>query len=447
MMTPYAKHTFGEEVDRKLRSRIGWLTAGVASSITWPSHDVCIEYAGDEYFLRGSERDGKPSPPGITIACARENPDEAISKIYRFTSILSWYLGGYVDVSGYVWGTHPCLYGDPRTVYSSTGIFGNKSFSCNHMPVIECDSTRKALAFWREGQRLRRVHASYAFLSFYKVVESQFSDSKRKVAWINEAIERLSGEATKRIAELRAAGKDVGAHLFHSGRCAVAHASLEGEIVDPDIPGDRKRLQDDLVIVEELARMYIRDELGIPDSMSLYRSRNRLLPWSTLLTEDALSLLAKGGEPTDCNQLQGRKVSVGLWPDGKIRGLENMTLHVDAVKDGVIKIVLVNERKTILLVFFFDFRSGKAHTNLEDGGLIWGDEEPDEQDVLAYATFFYKVLGNGIAELTCGELEPVDCEVVIPVNIIPPNPEEAIQQALEKFRAEAAAKGSAAATK
>jgi hypothetical protein len=258
----------------------------------------------------------------------------------------------------------------------------------------------------------------------------------------------LSGEATKRIAELRAAGKDVGAHLFHSGRCAVAHASLKGEIVDPDIPGDRKRLQDDLVIVEELARMYIRDELGIPDSMSLYRSRNRLLPWSTLLTEDALSLLAKGGEPTDCNQLQGRKVSVGLWPDGKIRGLENMTLHVDAVKDGVINIVLVNERKTILLVFFLDFRSGKAHTNLEDGGLIWGgDEEPDEQDVLAYATFFYKVLGNGIAELTCGELEPVDCEVVIPVNIIPPNPEEAIQQALEKFRAEAAAKGSAAATK
>lgn len=445
MIAPYAKHTFGEEVDRKLRSRLGWLTAGVASSITWPSHDVCVEYAGDEYFLRGSERDGKPSPPGITIACARDNPDEAISKIYRFTSVISWYLGGYVDVSGYVWGTHPCLYGDPRTVYSSLGVFGKKSFSCNHMPVVESDNARKALAFWREGQRLRGVHASYAFLSFYKVVESQFSDAKKKVAWINEAIERLSGDATKHIVKLRTAGKDVGAHLFHSGRCAVAHASLEGEIVDPDIPGDRKRLQDDLVIVEELARMYIRDELGIPDSRSLYRSRNRLLPWSALLAEDALGLLAKGGTPTDCSQLQGQKVSVGLWPDGPIRGLESMTLHVDAVKDGVVKIVVVNERKTILLVFFLDFRSGKAHTNLEDGGLLWGTDEPDEQDVLAYATFFYNVLGNGVAELTCGELEPVDCEVVIPLNIIPPNPDEAIKQALEKFRAETAAKGGTAA--
>lgn len=446
MMTPYAKHTFGEEVDRKLRGRLGWLTAGVASSITWPSHDVCVEYAGDEYFLRGSERDGKPSPPGITIACVRDNPDDAISKIYRFTSVLSWYLGGYVDVSGYVWGTHPCLYGDPQTVYSSLGIFGKKSFSCNHMPVIECDSARRALAFWREGQRLRGVHASYAFLSFYKVVESQFSNAKRKVAWINEAIERLSGDASKRVAELRTAGKDVGVHLFQSGRCAVAHASLDGEIVDPDIPSDRKRLQDDLVIVEELARMYIRDELGIPDSRSLYRSRNRLLPWSTLLAEDTLSLLAKGGTPADCGQLQGQKVSVGLWPDGPIRSLESMTQHVDVVKDGVVKIVLVNERKTILLVFFLDFRSGKAHTNLEDGGLLWGTEEPDEQDVLAYATFFYNVLGNGIAELTCGELEPVDCEVVIPVNIIPPNPDEAIKQTLEKFRAEAATKGGTATT-
>jgi hypothetical protein len=50
------------------------------------------------------------------------------------------------------------------------------------------------------------------------------------------------------------------------GRYAVAHASLEGEIIDPDIPADRKRLLADLVIIEELARIYIRDELGVPDS-------------------------------------------------------------------------------------------------------------------------------------------------------------------------------------
>jgi hypothetical protein len=33
-----------------------------------------------------------------------------------------------------------------------------------------------------------------------------------------------------------------------------------------------------------------------------------------------------------------------------------------------------------------------------------------------------------------GDAEPVDCEVVIPVNIIPRAPEEAVAHALEQFR-------------
>ena len=311
MKTPYIKHTFGDEVDRKLRSRRGWLTAGVASSISWPSFDVCVHYAGDEYFLRGSERDGKPSPPGITIACnGSAEADEAIGKIYRFTSVLSWFEGGYVDVSGYIWGSHPTLYGG-RSVYSSMGIAGAKSFDCNHMPIIEDDNVRKALAFWREGKRLDEVHDSYAFLSFYKVIESQFADGKKKVEWITASIETLTDRAAKRVAELRATGVDVSRHLFDSGRCAVAHASLEGEIVDPDIPEDRKRMSADLVIMEELARIYIRDELKVSDSRSLNRTRNRLEPWNSLLPAATLEVLEQGGTPADLSTLAGRAVSIG----------------------------------------------------------------------------------------------------------------------------------------
>jgi len=202
MKTPYITHTFGEEVNRKFRSRRGWLTAGVASSISWPSFDVCVAYAGDEYFLRGSQRDGKPSPPGITIACDGANgADEALAKIYRFTSILSWFEGGYVDVSGYIWSSHPVLYGG-RTVYSSIGVAGAKSFNCNHMPIVEDENVRKALAFWREGKRLDEVHDSYAFLSFYKVIESQFRDGKNRGRWIAANVDKLTDRAAKRAAEL-----------------------------------------------------------------------------------------------------------------------------------------------------------------------------------------------------------------------------------------------------
>lgn len=443
MKTPYIPHTFGEDVDRKLRSRRGWLTAGVASSISWPSFDVCVKYAGDEYFLRGTERDGKPSPPGITIACdgSTDGADAAIAKIYRFTSILSWFEGGYVEVSGYIYGSHPALYG-ARTVYSSMGIAGAKSFNCNHMPIIEDDNVRKALAFWREGKRLEGVHDSYAFLSYYKVIESQFRDGKNRGRWIAANIDKLTNRAANRVAELRAVDIDVASHLYESGRCAVAHASLEGDIIDPDIPADRRRLSADLVIIEELARIYIRDELGVPDSRSLYRTRDRLAPWDPLLPAGTLEVLRGGGHPpVDVSALDGRVVSIGLWPDGPIPGLERMTMHVDAVDKGVVTIVLINERKTILLVFFLDYKGGRVHTNLEDGGLLYCENNPDENDVRAYATFFYNVFGNGIAELTCDAIEPIDCEVVLPVNMhMTMSPERAIEKMVERFKKEQAGK-------
>lgn len=437
MKTPYVPHVFGNDIENMLKARRGWLTAGVASSITWPSSDVCVEYAGDRYFLRGSELNGKPSPPGITIACDGNNRDRAIAKIYRFTSILSWFMGGYVDVSGYISGSHPCLYGDPRTVYSTLGIAGQKSFNCNHMPLIEDENVRKALAFWREGKRLESVHASYSFLSYYKVIESQFDNSKKKVAWIEQAIDKLKDRAANRVSELRSDSIDVSRHLFASGRCAVAHASLDGEIIDPDIPEDRRRLSEDLIVISELARAYISEELKVPDSRSLYRDRNRLEPWEPLLSNETLSALKCGNTPDNCDGLQGQEVSIGLWPDGPIVGLEKMTIHVDAIESGVIKVVLLNERKTILLVFFLDYKNGKAHTNLEDGGLIYDENPPEESDVRAYATFFYNVVANGIAELSLGDCEPIDCEVVIPVNIIPRAPEDAIEEAVERFRAKA----------
>lgn len=237
------------------------------------------------------------------------------------------------------------------------------------------------------------------------------------------------------MAELRIAGIDVSEHLFESGRCAVAHASLEGEIVDPDVPADRKRLSADLVMMEELARIYIRDELKVPDSRSLYRTRNRLAPW--VLPPETLDMLRKGGRPADVSGLNGLKVAIGLWPDGPILGLERATMHVDAVENGVIKIVLVNERQTILLVFFLDYRSGQVHTNLEDGGLLYGDNKPNVNDARAYATFYYNVFGNGIAELVCGDCEPLDCEIVIPVNMMMTmSAENAIEASVEQFRKE-----------
>jgi hypothetical protein len=190
-------------------------------------------------------------------------------------------------------------------------------------------------------------------------------------------------------------------------------------------------------MIEELARVYIRDELKVPDSRSLYQTRDRLEPWASLISPVTLDILKNGGTPDNISGLTGRIVSIGLWPDGPICGLERMNMLVDAIENGTARIVLINERKTILLVFFLDYPRGQVHMNLKFGGLLNGDNKPNENDVRAYATFFYKVCANGIAELTCEDREPVECEVVIPVNMrMTMSADEAIADTLERFRQE-----------
>ena len=100
MKTPYIPHYFGEEALAKTKSRLGWLTVGVVSSIPWPEDDVWIEYEGAEYLLRGTKNEGsRLLPPCINTPANRDEFDVALSRIYRFVSVLGYFKRGYVDVS------------------------------------------------------------------------------------------------------------------------------------------------------------------------------------------------------------------------------------------------------------------------------------------------------------------------------------------------------------
>ena len=450
MRTPYVAHLFGDRVIEKLKARRGWLNVGVASSIAWPSKDVWVLYDGHEYVLRGAEQvpDQPRRAPCINTPCATQGEfDQALSRVYRFVSILGYFKRGYVDVTTRGWGSGPFLM---ATRDSHTDVLqgGHKSFSCNHMPIIEDERVRKALAFLREGRRLRHVHEPYSFLSYFKVIESQFASSDR-IAWVERNLEELAAmsgkvahlpwidRAIKRIAELRAQGINVNDHLYDSGRCAVAHAGISGAtIVDPDVPADRKRIAADLDVIEALAGRYIEIDAGVPDEMDLYGTRDRVAPWHSLMTPGAVEILKGGGAVTNVEQLgklESATVSVRLWPDAPPAQFQSMTLLPAESGGGVVKLIVINERKTILLMFAMDVRGGRMHTMLDQGGLHSGDQAT-EQDVEDYTRYFHSVLGNGTVELTIEGAEPVDCEVVVPVNIIPQAPEEAVALALDQFR-------------
>jgi len=423
----------------QVRGRRGWFSAGITCSIAWPEQDVWLQYDGSEYILRGAMRPGDDKHPPVPCihTPASTQSDEELVRLYRFVSILGYFMGGYVDITGTTWGGHPIGYVDwPGRELMLTIQGGKFNFNCNHMPIIEDDKTRKALAFLREGRRLRHVHEPYSFLSFFKVIESQF-ESRDRVNWVTDALDKLTEEdAVKRINELRAQGIDVNKHLFDSGRSAVAHASIGRDIVDPDVPADRRRIVSDLPIIAALARRYIQVDAGIPDSMELYSTRDRTQPWHALMTPQAVSKLKSSGVIDDVarlGQFAESRVTVRLWPEPSAEQFTNMPFLVEGCGEGVLFYMAINERQTIVLRFAIDVASGHVHAQLANSGMV-NLGQATEKDVEDFTRYFHSVIANRTVELAVDGAAPVDCDVVIPVNIIPQVPEEAVARALETFR-------------
>lgn len=417
---PYIPHIFGDAVTDLYRRHRGWLTAAVHHSIPWPEKDVLLRYDGEDYFIRGlKQQEDKLSDACITVRFNNEaDLYPTLNRIYRFTSVLGWFKRGYVDVVGYIYGSHPILYSSGRQPYMPVMSSGPFGFNCNFMPVIKDENMRKALAFWREGLRLRHIHDGYSFLSFYKVIESQFKNGRARGAWIDQSISTLTDEAAERIRELHAAQLDVGEHIFQSGRCAVAHASLGRTLVDPDIPEDRLRIAKDLVVVQALAEKYIREELGVPNEMDVYRNRDALRPVYEYLEQNQVEELRIGGsvlrEKLGLNRL---RVSINHWPQQAPQALQDLMLSVASAHNGVVDLRATNDSRTLSLGFLLAFPQRKASTNLNVSGALPTNQGGRPEDEIAFLKYQKAVIGNGIIEVQLANGEKIVCEVVIPVNV------------------------------
>lgn len=414
----YVPHLYGEAVTAKYSHNLGWLTASIKHSIPWPEFDVMVTYDGTDFFLRGLTQEGKNAPACISLSCADGQSNIALHKLYRFVSILGWVKRGYVDVMSHVTSSHAIRYSEAETSQVRYIAGGSQGFRCNYMPLVRDENTRIALAFWREGLRLERVHSGYAFLSFYKVIESQFDDGRPRGDWIEKSIPLLANDAEKRVQELLALNISVGTHLFKSGRCAVAHASLSGEVVDPDIPEDRTRLTKDLVVIRALAQKYIKEVLGVPDEMDIYKSRNRFIPLYSLLDPEHIQILRSGGWVSRRKiALDRMRISVNKWGSNPPEAFTNLKLSVKAIKNGFVEVEATNSSRTITLGYIFDFNKERLHANLDTTDYRSKKMGCKLDDSIAVVEYRKAVLGNGLIEFLLPNSLKVDCEVVFPVNV------------------------------
>ena len=120
---------------------------------------------------------------------------------------------------------------------------------------------RLAIAIYREA---KSVHNTlYEFLSYFKIINIVYQNGPLQKEWINNTISHLSDrKALDRIDQLRSLESDIGAYLYESGRCAVAHAGVD-PVVDPDNPNDFLRLSADMPVAKALAEYLMVNELGL----------------------------------------------------------------------------------------------------------------------------------------------------------------------------------------
>ena len=121
---------------------------------------------------------------------------------------------------------------------------------------------RLAIALYREAISVRNT--PYEFLGYFKIINILNSDPKVQIAWINGTLPLLGDVRAKdRISELQNSHADIGAYLYGSGRCAVAHA-FGTPTVDPDDPNDIFRLSADMPVARSLAEHLISNQFGLP---------------------------------------------------------------------------------------------------------------------------------------------------------------------------------------
>jgi hypothetical protein len=139
------------------------------------------------------------------------------------------------------------------------------------LPSVPDDDAWLALALYREDLGLNSV--AYKVLGFLKILNIRFHTGPAQKRYINRAIPFITDHlAMKRLTELDAAGIDVGAYLWESCRCAVAHASTR-PLVNPDDVDDSSRLNRDVHLIQAIAEHCIEFELGVRSKSTIHREQ------------------------------------------------------------------------------------------------------------------------------------------------------------------------------
>lgn len=252
-----------------------WLNLAVSPGFSWPNRQVEIPFEGYTMVLqprRQPPEDKVELAATVSVFDPNGTSFEVGSTVAsRFLSRLAWsHNGGVVELfaAGSNFPERPGRVG--QGTYQRSGWAQVDPWDFIYLPAADRQEAELALGLFREGMSVNST--PFAFLSFFKILNIHHGGGMGQMNWINDNIHRiLHSQALGRLGEIQKTEADVGRYLYEEGRCAVAHAHGT-PLVNPDSYADRRRLEDDLKLMKEIAALFIEMELGVLSERSYWES-------------------------------------------------------------------------------------------------------------------------------------------------------------------------------
>ncbi|HBA38611.1 MAG TPA: hypothetical protein DCZ05_02380 [Deltaproteobacteria bacterium] len=252
-----------------------------------------FEYRGYQFSLI-QDNPGKHPDHLLTILPTYDelHLNAAFSVAAEFASAVCWQNNARVAIweSGGRSSSHvqplarlqPSIFSLPR-IPSRGNVVG---YELTRLPLIETEAQRMALARFREGRASNNDYLSFLF--FWQVLEV---GGGNPIGFVDKALRKYRREihqAVEAIDKLPLQGRSVGHYLYTDCRNVIAHfRPKSGAMLNLDARHDRVHLVWSTRAIEQFAKCYIRNVLGLKKYCYLVRKRRGAFPM--YFPEDQLS--------------------------------------------------------------------------------------------------------------------------------------------------------------
>lgn len=390
-----------------------WITICFDTEGDFAKPSYIVEYEGYQIEIKkGTPSEGH----NLHIETTHYNDSKAHEGGRRFLSEVAWLFDYRVEILAWGGGSHKT----PVNVWQrSFSRIGNAIHLEDYEQIAFDYEQKLALGLYREG--ISSNSNFYKFLSYFKIINIKYHTGSEQKQWINDNISKIRIN-TKLLSEFEDENiDDVGEHLYNSGRCAIAHASIQsGDLIaDADNYDDNIRIARELPLIKELSEIFIMDELGVPNKFQARRVR-LMKEFRKLFSDKTFSEILDHDDIDVDDLPEMPKMSFRVYEEAReYYTLSNLDLQIMSAGKG--KIVLSNlaqdwPLKTAIVI---DFENKEIKFDVADVRVDESHVEFSDRFRLDYYYFLKAYFLNGRLEIWNDESKVLlaRLEPYIPVNI------------------------------